>query len=119
MLKHPLLCLHDKCVFPLQELIHDLEKDKLEDMVVEKDVHRFHKAGVPMVLVKEKKRYESDDKDHIFESYESSMIPEEIYNEFIEKMHAPKKKRSPKSAKKRKNKKDKRSRKMRKSQKSE
>lgn len=96
--EHPVFCIDDKCVFPINKKIHhhNDQKIKEDDIHQQINVKQFDDLGVPMVLLNEQKSYVSPDQDIIIESFETKMMPEVIYTELLKKMepkNVPKKAR--------------------------
>lgn len=96
--EHPVFCIDDKCVFPINKKIHQHSDQKIkeDDIHQQINVKKFDDLGVPMVLLNEQKSYVSPDQNIIIESFETKMMPEVIYTELLKKMepkNVPKKAR--------------------------
>ena len=87
---HPIVCVNDKCIIPMNEILKRHGKNKKSDadhgLHTSTNLKRFEHMGIPMVLSHKHVRYVSPDDDEIIESYERTMLPEDIYDELFQKV---------------------------------
>jgi hypothetical protein len=83
---HPIVCVNDKCIIPMNEILKNKKSNADDGLHTSSNLKRFEHMGIPMVLSRKHVRYVSPDDDEIIESYERTMLPEDIYDELFQKV---------------------------------
>lgn len=76
-------------IFPLHHVLkkmneHKIHEDKMHQTI---EIERFRHNGTPIVLFSDNKYYENPKTDTVIESVERHMMPQEVFDQFYEKIN--------------------------------